>query len=419
MVDFNGVLADEFSGRPSPALAEAHVVVSYNGVLADEFSGRPSPAIAEDHVVVSYDGVLLDPLVAPADVSLYVTPGTELFANGARGRLLTAVTPYSQSFTLRSGQGALFPGFGAGDFAWATIEYGPALNPTRREIVKITARSGDVLSIDRAQQNTLAFDFPAGSRVELRLTAATIAGLQSALGLNRRLLAGGIVPVSSGYDLFGSLVACVATAGTAATPTSTSRGTASNRRAAASTAIVNIRGVATNDSSVLGLRGRAPNTGGFEVVNRLLLQLDAGAAAKFFGIAESTSTDFLPIGTDPTDKTTTAMVGFGQQRTTPVGTLGGTWQLYHHNGAGGPVTQIDTGIQKVIDNLIQIRIWSLRGRASFFVELIDFDAQTRFFAELTANIPGPNSPQQVAWCSRSSLALSDGWSCAGIWHYQW
>jgi len=41
----------------------------------------------------------------------------ELFVNGARGRLNVGISAGALSLTLRSGQGALFPTFGAGDFA--------------------------------------------------------------------------------------------------------------------------------------------------------------------------------------------------------------------------------------------------------------------------------------------------------------
>lgn len=345
----------------------------------------------------------------------------ELFANGARGPLAVDLAPGDPTLQLGAGSEVLFPTPGAGDFFWLTLENGPAEDPTEREIVLCSVRAGNVLTIARAQQGTIAQAFPSSSsRVELRLTAATLASMQSALGLGRRYIAGGVIPVTTAFDNYGSLAGIVISAGSVSvTPTATTRGTASNRRSFSTVNIHSIAGASANQSSVLGLRGRSPRAGGFELISRFLIHLDAGAAAKFFGISNSTSTNFLPVATNPTGLTTVAMVGIGQEISTPIGTLGGTWQLYHHDGGGGAVTQIDTGIQKVIDNLLQLRIWSLPGRASFFLELIDFDAGVRFFAELTTNIPGSNSPMQVTICSRSNAVLSDGWSQSAIWHYQW
>ena len=42
------------------------------------------------------------------------------------------------------------------------------------EIVKVTARTDDTMTIVRAQEGTLAIPFVASSRVELRMTAAAL-----------------------------------------------------------------------------------------------------------------------------------------------------------------------------------------------------------------------------------------------------
>jgi hypothetical protein len=68
-----------------------------------------------------------------------------------------------------SGQGARFPTLSAGDYFYATlIDVSNNL-----EIVKVTARSTDVLTIVRAQESTTARAYSTGDRIELRLTAQT------------------------------------------------------------------------------------------------------------------------------------------------------------------------------------------------------------------------------------------------------
>jgi uncharacterized protein YdaL len=92
------------------------------------------------------------------------------FSNNAASTLATGIASGATSLTLATGQGALFPTLTVGDFFYATIIAGN--NPTSFEIVKVTARSGDVLTITRAQEGTTAAAWNAGDKVELRLTAA-------------------------------------------------------------------------------------------------------------------------------------------------------------------------------------------------------------------------------------------------------
>jgi len=66
--------------------------------------------------------------------------------------------------------GARFPAPGAGEYFYVTVTALTGLF----EVVKVTARSGNALTIVRAQEGTAALDFIAGSRVELRVTAQAI-----------------------------------------------------------------------------------------------------------------------------------------------------------------------------------------------------------------------------------------------------
>lgn len=90
-----------------------------------------------------------------------------LVTNNAVGTLSGSITNSALSLTLNSGQGALFPNPTGGDYFWATLV--TAANV--KEIVKVTARSTNTLTIVRAQQSTTAIAFAAGDRCELRFTA--------------------------------------------------------------------------------------------------------------------------------------------------------------------------------------------------------------------------------------------------------
>lgn len=94
-----------------------------------------------------------------------------LLKNNAVSRLGSSITSGATSLSVTAGQGSLFPSPGAGE--WFPVTLIKATGSL--EIVRCTARSGDVLTITRAQEGTAAQAFTAGDRVELRLTAAVIA----------------------------------------------------------------------------------------------------------------------------------------------------------------------------------------------------------------------------------------------------
>lgn len=90
-------------------------------------------------------------------------------ANNAFGTLAAGINSSATSITLTTGQGARFPSLGAGDYFYATL----IDTSNNLEIVKVTARSTDVLTVVRAQESTTARAYVAGDRIEIRLTAAT------------------------------------------------------------------------------------------------------------------------------------------------------------------------------------------------------------------------------------------------------
>ena len=90
-------------------------------------------------------------------------------ANNAFATLAAGITNSATSITVASGQGARFPSLGVGDYFYATL-----INTSNQlEIVKCTARSGDVLTVVRAQEATTARAYDVGDRIEIRITAQT------------------------------------------------------------------------------------------------------------------------------------------------------------------------------------------------------------------------------------------------------
>lgn len=95
---------------------------------------------------------------------------TVKFKNNAVGYLSAAISSSDSSATLTTGGGAGFPSLGAGEYFYATITASSGVY----EVVKVTSRSTDAISITRAQEDTTAIAFPSGSIVELRVTAQGI-----------------------------------------------------------------------------------------------------------------------------------------------------------------------------------------------------------------------------------------------------
>jgi hypothetical protein len=95
---------------------------------------------------------------------------TVKFTNNASGTLASSITTASTTLTLTTGQGSLFPSLASGEYFFATL----VDSSNNIEIVKVTARTTDVLTIVRAQDNTIARAFIGGDRLELRPTAAAL-----------------------------------------------------------------------------------------------------------------------------------------------------------------------------------------------------------------------------------------------------
>ena len=90
------------------------------------------------------------------------------FTNNASATLAGAITSAATSIVLSAGNGSLFPALGAGEFCYGTL----VDSSNNLEVVKITARTSDTLTVVRAQDNTVARAYSVGDKFELRLVAA-------------------------------------------------------------------------------------------------------------------------------------------------------------------------------------------------------------------------------------------------------
>lgn len=95
--------------------------------------------------------------------------------NNAISRLSANILATDLTISVIPGDGAAFPSLSTGDWFPATI-----ISETGAyEIVRVTSRTGDVMTIERAQETTIARGFTAGDRFEHRLTAAAFLAVQA------------------------------------------------------------------------------------------------------------------------------------------------------------------------------------------------------------------------------------------------
>ena len=97
-----------------------------------------------------------------------------LFTNNAATTVASALSNVATSLSVASGKGALFPVITGTDFFMLTLTQSGS--ETTWEIVKVTARSSDVLTIVRGQEGTTAAAWAVGDKAELRLTTGGVLG---------------------------------------------------------------------------------------------------------------------------------------------------------------------------------------------------------------------------------------------------
>lgn len=128
---------------------------------------------------------------------------TQIFANNAQSTVASMVGPGDTTIQVASGEGALFPSPGGGDYFRVTLTQAGA--ESSWEILTCTARSGDVLTVTRAQEGTSAATWAVGSKVELRLTAGVLWPLDSSVSGN--LPVANLTTVNADVGSFGSSTA--------------------------------------------------------------------------------------------------------------------------------------------------------------------------------------------------------------------
>jgi hypothetical protein len=126
----------------------------------------------------------------------------QLFTNNAWSFLNGGITAVATSITLSTGQGARFPSPTGGDYFLLTLIGLTDGNESSWEIVKVTARATDVLTVVRAQEGTSGFAWLSGTRLELRMTSATADNFEVAYDWGDHGVVGYLTTVSFG-DLTG------------------------------------------------------------------------------------------------------------------------------------------------------------------------------------------------------------------------
>lgn len=97
-----------------------------------------------------------------------------LFTNNASTTLASPISNVALSMTVATGDGAKFPNPTGSDYFMATLYRIAAGEELDIEIVKCTARSGDVLTIQRGQEGTTGVAHASGDLVGLRVTAGAM-----------------------------------------------------------------------------------------------------------------------------------------------------------------------------------------------------------------------------------------------------
>lgn len=103
---------------------------------------------------------------------------TILFANNATSTLAGAITNVATTVNLQAGGGALFPNPGAGQYF--VLTFVDAATGLLNEIVQVTARVVDALTIVRAQEGTTAKAWLAGDIAASLWSAGQASAMQQA-----------------------------------------------------------------------------------------------------------------------------------------------------------------------------------------------------------------------------------------------
>lgn len=104
-----------------------------------------------------------------------------VFANDASSTLAAPISNSATSISLASGGGSLFPNPSAGQ--QFELTFNDAATGLLTEIVYCTARSGDILTVVRAQEGTIAQSWLAGDLAANLVTAGQMAAMEQTASL--------------------------------------------------------------------------------------------------------------------------------------------------------------------------------------------------------------------------------------------
>lgn len=178
------------------------------------------------------------------------------FSNNASAALASSITNVATSVAVTSGQGALFPILSGGDYFYATL----VDSSNNLEIVKVTARSTDTMTVVRAQDGTTARAYTAGDKVEVRVVAAGLNDLV-AQSTPASINAAGIVQLSDSVNNTSLTQAATSNAVKAAWDRASTALTAANA-AVQVTGDQSIAGVKSFTGSYLNVNGVSGNYNG-------------------------------------------------------------------------------------------------------------------------------------------------------------
>jgi hypothetical protein len=329
----------------------------------------------------------------------------ELFANNAHGLLSAGISSGDLSLTLQSGEGALFPSPGSGEFFRISLVRADLSN---QEIVYCTGRSGDVLTIERAKEDTTAIAFFAGDRVRLRPTAGMINDIASVLDEESELIRyDGWSGCGTGANNFSEWGLSTNIQSPSSEIPSHISGKPSNRPFAASA--TQLLGAYYGISYIRFWRGNAANRGGFDIWLRWAAS-NAYDTWVYAGM-DSTNGAYSPATTNPPYRLTIGQIGFG---TDMQGVLGTTYKLLHSSG-GGSVTQIDTGIPRSSISIMMARFYAPPNASYIDAYLTDLITGAAYTNRVTTNLPTTSQflVPRVNIYGASSIAIH----LFGCWSY--
>lgn len=116
-----------------------------------------------------------------------------LYTNKATSTLLSAITSADTTITVASGHGSRFPAPSNDNYFFVTVE---DFSTGATEVMKVTARFGDSMTVERGFDFTTAAAFNAGVTVELRVSAAMLDAIK------RDAISD--VPLTDGTGAFGN-----------------------------------------------------------------------------------------------------------------------------------------------------------------------------------------------------------------------